>query len=115
VATTGAGERFAQREVHGIDDAGAAETITFWIDWLPGGLWGVGRAVNLANRENPQIAREDDWVFRGYELDDALAAANDALAADLDVSREDGSGEKVEPFDADDLRRRLEHWFFHHG
>ena len=61
-----------------------------WIDWLPGGIWGVGRVVDLSSRENPSLVREDDWVFRGYEMQDALEAANAALSADLDVSREVG-------------------------
>ena len=57
MATTDQGTRFAWRVVHGIDDAGRPETITLWIDWRSGGVWGVGRAVNVEQRENPHIAR----------------------------------------------------------
>jgi hypothetical protein len=106
--------RFAERTLHGIDDAGRAETIHLWIDWMAGGQWGVGRAVNAAHRES-QLPREDDWLFRGYEMGDALEAANDALTTDLAVSRADGSNEHVRPFEEDELRRRLERWFFDHS
>jgi hypothetical protein len=107
--------RFAERTLHGIDDSGRRETISLWIDWLDGGMWGVGRAVNSAHRENPQLAREDDWIFRGYEMGDALAAANEALTCDLEVSRADGTNEDVRLFDEEELRRRLERWFFDHS
>lgn len=107
--------RFAERTLHGIDDSGRTETISLWIDWLAGGQWGVGRAVNASHRENPMLAREDDWLFRGYEMGDALEAANDALTTDLAVSRADGMNEHVRPFEEDELRRRLERWFFDHS
>jgi hypothetical protein len=95
----------------GLDDAGEREEVRIWIDWLPGGIWGVGRAVDIAARENPSILRDDDWVFRGYEMQDALDAANAALDADLDVSREDGATPAVAPFSEAELRPRLERWF----
>ena len=85
-----------------------------WIDWLPGGIWGVGRAVDLSSRENPSLVREDDWVFRGYEMQDALEAANAALSADLDVSREVGEPDAAMLFSEDELRPRLERWFLDH-
>jgi hypothetical protein len=115
VASTQTDGRFAERTMHGIDDSGQRETICLWIDWLAGGQWGVGRVVNGALRENPLIAREDDWLFRGYEMGDALAIANEALTTDLQVSRADGLNEDVRPFDEDELRRRLERWFFDHS
>jgi hypothetical protein len=107
--------RFAERTLHGIDDSGRTETITLWIDWLAGGQWGVGRAVNASHRENPLLPREDDWLFRGYEMGDALEAANEALTTDLAVSRADGKNEDVRLFEEDELRRRLERWFFDHS
>jgi hypothetical protein len=115
VASTQADGRFAERTLHGIDDAGQRETICLWIDWLAGGQWGVGRVVNRAHRENPLIAREDDWLFRGFEMGDALAIANEALTTDLEVSRADGLNEDVRLFEEDELRRRLERWFFDHS
>jgi hypothetical protein len=107
--------RFAERTLHGIDDSGRTETITLWIDWLAGGQWGVGRAVNASHRENPLLPREDDWLFRGYEMGDALEAANEALTTDLAVSGADRRNEQVRPFEEHELRRRLERWFFDHS
>ena len=115
MVTTRTDSRFAERTVHGIDDAGRTETIRLWIDWLAGGQWGVGRVVDGDHRENPQIAREEDWLFRGFEMGDALAIANEALATDLEVSRADGLNEAVRPFADEELRRRLERWFFDHS
>jgi hypothetical protein len=107
--------RFAERTLHGIDDSGAPETIHYWIEWLAGGQWGVGRIVNASHRENPLLAREDDWLFRGFEMGDALEVANESLSTDLDLCRADGSNEHVRPFDEDELRKRLERWFFAHS
>jgi hypothetical protein len=115
VTSTQTAGRFAERTLHGIDDSGRKESICLWIDWLAGGQWGVGRAVNPELRENPQLAREEDWLFRGYEMGDALAIANDALTTDLEVSRADGKNEDVRLFDEDELRKRLERWFFDHS
>jgi hypothetical protein len=102
---------FAERTLGARDDLGRREEVRIWIDWLPGGIWGVGRAVDLGTRENPSIVREDDWVFRGYEMQDALEAANAALSADLDVSREVGEDVPAPPFSEAELRPRLERWF----
>ena len=102
---------FAERTLSGLDDAGDREEVRIWIDWLPGGIWGVGRAVDLSARENPNLLRDDDWIFRGYEMQDALAAANAALEADLDVSRDGGDAPSTAPFGEDELRPRLERWF----
>ena len=106
--------RFASRTVHGIDDAGTRETILLWIEWQHGGQWAVGRMVNPHLRENPNQARSDDYVFTGFEMQDALDAANDALESDLDVSYEDGAEEEVAPFEEEELRVKLERWFFDH-
>jgi len=59
--------------VRGRDDDGALETVTIYIDRLPGGVWSVGRAVNVAQREN-LAPRSEDEVFSGYEMADALSA-----------------------------------------
>jgi hypothetical protein len=102
---------FSERRLRGLDDAGQREEVVIWIDWLPGGIWGVGRVVNLSARENPNLVRDDDWVFRGYEMQDALDAANAALSADLDVSRDVGETRTATPFSEAELRPRLERWF----
>ncbi len=107
-------KHFAERTLSGLDDAGRREEVRIWIDWLPGGIWGVGRVVDQSARENPRLLREDDWVFRGYEMQDALEAANAALSADLDVSREVGEPAAAPPFSEAELRPRLERWFLDH-
>ena len=38
--------RFAERVLHGIDDAGREERILVWIERRAGALWAVGRVVN---------------------------------------------------------------------
>lgn len=103
--------RFAEREVHGVDDRGEAERIVIWIERLPGALWAVGRAVNPQYRRSDE-ARRDDYVFEGHELGDALQAANEALEDDAVVSEQDGRSEKIKPFVRDELIGPLERWFF---
>jgi hypothetical protein len=103
--------RFAEREVHGVDDRGEAERIVIWIERLPGAVWAVGRAVNPQYRPS-ESPRPDDYVFQGYELGDALTAANDTLEDDARVSEQDGQAEKIRPFVRDELLRPLERWFF---
>ena len=44
-------------------------------------------------------------------MQDALDAANAALAADLDVTAELGDRRGMPPFDEAELRPRLERWF----
>jgi hypothetical protein len=103
--------RFAERVVHGVDDAGAEETIVIWIERKAGALWAVGRAVNPQHRESHE-PRSDDYVFEGYELDDALEHANEALEDDVSVLEQDGHPERVRPFLRDELLKPLERWFF---
>jgi hypothetical protein len=103
--------RFAEREVRGVDDRGEFERVVIWIERLPGALWAVGRAVNPQYRRSDE-ARRHDYVFEGYELADALEAANAALEDDARVSEQDGSNEKVRPFVREELLRPLERWFF---
>jgi len=105
---------FAQRSVQGVGEDGAAERITIWIERKPGAVWAVGRAVDLAQRTNGAI-RDDDYMFEGFEMGDALDAANRALASDLDVSREDGRVEDIQPFAERELLAPLERWFFGHA
>ncbi|HEX5556685.1 MAG TPA: hypothetical protein VFX13_03600 [Gaiellales bacterium] len=95
-------------------DDGAAEVVTIWIERKPGALWAVGRAVGLAERHDG-LVRRDDYVFEGYEMGDALEAANAALEDDLDVSAGDGRSQEVEPFSESELLIPLERWFFGHS
>ncbi len=104
-------DRFAERVLHGVDDRGDEERIVIWIERKPGALWAVGRAVNPHLRTSDE-PRRDDYVFEGYELEDALEAANTALRDDERVSEQDGRPEPVAEFTRGELLRPLERWFF---
>ena len=106
--------RFAERVLNGVDDAGAEERIVFWIERRPGALWSVGRAVNPQHRSSEE-PRRDDYIFEGYELEDALEHANAALRDDVRVSEQDGRPQPVEEFTREELLRPLERWFFGRG
>jgi hypothetical protein len=103
--------RFAERVLHGVDDAGREERIAIWIERKPGALWAVGRVVNPHLR-NGNASKRSDYLFEGYELDDALEHANAALEDDLTVSERDGRAEHCKPFTRDECLKPLEAWFF---
>ena len=105
--------RFAARTLQGLREDGGREEILIWIERRPGALWAVGRAIDIGNRRTPQ-PRADDYVFEGYEMGDALSAANTALRDDLEVSAEEGLATKVPLFEEDELLKPLERWFFGH-
>ena len=107
----GATPKFAERVIEGVDDAGSAERIVIWIERKPGALWAVGRAVNPQHRPSEE-PRADDYIFEGYELEDALEHANMALDDDVRVSEQDGRAGHVKPFVREELLRPLERWFF---
>jgi hypothetical protein len=108
--TSNAG-RFAERVIESVDDGGAPERIVIWIERKEGGVWGVGRAVNPQHRASDE-PRPNDYVFEGYELDDALEQANATLEDDVSVSEQDGRTGKVLPFKRAELLGPLERWFF---
>jgi hypothetical protein len=103
--------RFAERVLHGVDDAGVSERVVIWIERKPGALWAVGRAINPEYRPS-EDPRPDDYIFEGYELDDALERANGALRDDASVSEGDGRHENVSLFEREELLKPLERWFF---
>ncbi|HLY93223.1 MAG TPA: hypothetical protein VKP14_00080 [Gaiellaceae bacterium] len=103
--------RFAERVLHGIDDAGNEEVVVIWIERKPGAVWAVGRAIDPEHR-NGVATRREDYIFEGYELGDALDAANAALEDDLTVDERDGRGEFLRPFTRDECLKPLEAWFF---
>jgi hypothetical protein len=113
VAQEPAAMRFAERVLHGVGEDGSRDEIVIWIERRPGAVWAVGRAINprLRNAAKP---RRDDYVFDGYELGDALEAANGALSDDLAISAGDGVNEDVPLFAEEELLRPLERWFFGH-
>lgn len=106
--------RFAQRSLTGIDEEGNEERILIWIEYKPDAVWSVGRVVNSHLRPTDE-PRDDDYVFEGFELNDAIAEANGALADDLRVSSEEGIEQEVPLFTRDEILERLERWFFHSG
>lgn len=103
--------RFAERVLQGVDDAGAPETVVVWIERREGGVWAVGRAVN-PERRDVKKPRPEDYLFEGYELDDALEQANGTLEDDLTVSEQDGHGGHLKPFTRSEMLKPLEAWFF---
>ena len=103
--------RFAERVLHGVDDAGQEERIVVWIERKAGAVWAVGRVVNPHLR-NGKAAKRGDYVFEGYELEDALEQANAALEDDLTVSERDGRAEHCRPFTREECLKPLEAWFF---
>ena len=105
--------RFAERVLHGVGDDGTREEITIWIERRAGAVWAVGRAINLRHRGDGR-PRPDDFVFEGYEMGDALEAANNALSDELAVSADDAVNGNVEGFGEDELLKPLERWFFGH-
>jgi hypothetical protein len=102
---------FAQRVLEGVDDTGVAERVVIWIERKPGAVWAVGRAVNPQHRRTEE-PHPDDYVFEGYELEDALERANGTLDDDARVSAQDGRTVPVEPFAREELLKPLERWFF---
>jgi hypothetical protein len=103
--------RFAQRVIEGRDDAGVDERVEIWIERKEGGVWAVGRAVNPQLRPSDE-PRHDDYLFEGYELQDALDAANEALEDDVSVAEGDGNEARQVPFRRSELLGPLERWFF---
>ena len=103
--------RFAERVLHGVDDAGSDERVVIWIERKAGAVWAVGRAVNPHER-NDHEPRHDDYIFEGFELEDALEQANAALEDDLTVSEADGRVVHLRPFTRDECLKPLEAWFF---
>jgi hypothetical protein len=103
--------RFAERVLVGVDDAGTEERVVIWMERRAGAVWAVGRAVNPQHRPSDE-PRAVDYVFEGYELEDALDAANAALEDDVRVLEDDGHALRVAPFKRGELLRPLERWFF---
>jgi hypothetical protein len=106
--------RFAERTLEGVDDAGVLERVVIWIERKPGAVWGVGRAVNPQLRSSEQ-SRPDDFIFEGFELEDALEQANATLRDDLRVLEQDGRPQNAAPFERTELLKPLERWFFGRG
>jgi hypothetical protein len=103
--------RCAERVLRGVDDAGREERVVIWLERKEGAVWAVGRAVNPQHR-NSSEARRDDYLFEGFELADALEAANGALEDDVRVLEDDGAAGNVKPFTRKEVLPVLERFFF---
>ncbi len=103
--------RYAERSLTGVDDVGVEERIVIWIERRPGAVWAVGRAVNPQLRDSDE-PRPEDFVFEGFELEDALDRANEALEDDVSVLEGDGLPAYARPFTRKEVLPLLERWFF---
>ena len=103
--------RCAERVLDGVDDVGRAERVVIWVERKPGALWTVGSSVNPQHRPSSE-PRRDDYLFEGYELSDALEAANAALEDDVQVLEADGAAERIKPFTRKEVLPVLERFFF---
>ena len=103
--------RYAERTLMGVDDVGEEEQIGIWIERRAGAVWAVGRVVNPQLRESDE-PRPEDVIFEGYELEDALERANEALEDDVSVLEGDGLPADARPFTRKEVLPLLERWFF---
>ncbi len=103
--------RFAERNLRGVDEHGQEERVVIWIERKPGAVWAVGRAVNQHLRSS-DASRVEDYLFEGFELEDALEAANGCLRDDGRVSEPAGEPGAVPEFTREELLKPLERWFF---
>jgi hypothetical protein len=103
--------RCAERVLRGVDDAGREERVVIWVERKEGALWAVGRSVNPQHRRSDE-PRPEDYVFEGYELGDALEAANGVLEDDVRVLEDDGAVGRVKPFTRKEVLPMLERFFF---
>jgi hypothetical protein len=71
----------------------------------------VGRASDLTQRDFA-APRATDYIFNGFEIDDALDAANAALEEDLVASEQDGIQAGAQPFLRRELEEPLNEWFW---
>ncbi len=92
-------------------DERGVESILIWVEHREDGSWAVGRASDLTQRQNA-APRESDYVFTGFDIDDALDAANGALEDDLTASEGDGIHAEAQPFLRRDLESPLNDWFW---
>ena len=103
--------RYAERTLVGVDDVGDEERIAIWIERRAGAVWVVGRVVNPHLRASDE-PRPEDMIFEGFELEDALERANEALEDDVSVLEGDGLPADAKPFTRKEVLPLLERWFF---
>lgn len=93
------------------DDERGIDSILIWIEHRSGAEWAVGRASDLAQREYSE-PRERDYIFTGFDIDDAIGAANNALEDDVTASELDGMDADARPFTKSELQDPLNEWFW---
>jgi hypothetical protein len=93
------------------DDERGIASVLIWVEHRPDGQWAVGRASDLTQRDFSE-PREHDYVFEGYDMTEALQAANDALEDDVTASELDGLDARVRPFVRSELEQPLNDWFW---
>lgn len=92
-------------------DERGIEYVLVWIERREDGSWAVGRASDLTQRDHSE-PRAGDYVWDGFEIDDAIDAANGALEDDLVASESDGMNADAQPFLRRDLEQPLSEWFW---
>ena len=93
-------------------DERGIDSILIWVEHRAAeGAWAVGRASDLTQREFAE-PREHDYVFEGFDIDEALQAANEALEDDVTASELDGLDPQVRPFKRSELEEPLNEWFW---
>jgi hypothetical protein len=102
---------FAERTLVGVDDSGNEERVVVWIERKEGAIWAVGRSVNAHLRVSDEPLAQE-YVFEGYELQDALDEANAVLEDDVRVLEQDGRDVRCRPFVRKEVLGPLERWFF---
>ena len=104
------GGRYAERVLVGVDDAGNEERIALWIERRAEGLG----CRTCGQSPAPGLRRDEAGGpdLRGYELEDALQRANEALEDDVVVLEGDGREAEAKPFTRKEVLPVLERWFF---
>ena len=93
------------------DDERGIGSIMIWLERRDGGEWGVGRASDLDQREFSS-PRKTDYIFTGFEIEDALQVADEALEDDVNASAMDGMDPAVRAFTRKELQDPLNEWFW---
>ena len=80
-----------------------------------GARTGRGRSAarSIPEHRPTDEPKADDVIFAGYELEDALDHANEALEDEVRVLEEEGLDVKVAPFTRQEILPKLEHRFLH--
>jgi hypothetical protein len=92
-------------------DERGIDSILIWVEHRAEGEWAVGRASDLDQRTFAE-PRETDYVFAGFDMNDALEAANNALEDDVTASELDGMDADARPFTRSELQEPLNEWFW---